>query len=189
MKGRIWTGGAALGLVLATLAGPADVAAQEAVLGFKGGIDSYNLSWKPDSIAPDIGHKTGFVGGLFGNWTLTRVAGIQLEFLYSDRRVRDNDDGVELKGSYIEVPLLFTAKFPVEGTAMRPILFAGPSASFETKCKVESELAGSEVSLDCDDPDVLVERTKTDWALVFGFGVDYPVGKWLIGGEFRREAG
>jgi hypothetical protein len=180
---------AAVGLALTLFAGPADSVAQEAVVGIKGGIDSYNLSWKPDSIAPSIGHKTGFVGGLFGGFMFSEMAGLQLEALYSQRRVTDQDEDVDLKSSYFEIPLLFTVKFSVADTPMRPILFAGPSISFESKCEVSGEEDGTTVSFDCDDPEVAVERKQTDWAAVFGVGVDYPVGDFLIGGEWRYNLG
>lgn len=189
MNGKRWIGTAAVGLALALFAGPADMAAQEAVVGIKGGIDSYNLNWKPDSIAPSIGHKTGFVGGLFGGVMFTNVAGVQLETLYSQRRVTDQDDDVDLNFSYFEIPLLFTAKFTVADTPMRPILFAGPSVSFESKCDLSGEEGGVEISFDCDDPQVDVARKKTQWAVVFGAGVDYPVGNFLIGGEWRYNLG
>ena len=189
MNGKRWIGMAALGFGLTLFAGPADALAQEAVIGIKGGINSSNLSWKPDSIAPSIGHKTGFVGGLFGGYMFTEVAGLQLEALYSQRRVREQDTDVDLEFAYFEIPLLFTAKFSVADTRMRPILFAGPSVSFESKCEVSGEENGTTVTLDCDDPGLEVERTKTDWAIVFGVGVDYPVGNFLVGGEWRYNLG
>ncbi len=117
------------------------------------------------------------------------MAGLQLEALYSQRRVTDQDEDVDLKFSYFEIPLLFTVKFSVADTPMRPILFAGPSISFESKCEVSGEEDGTTVSFDCDDPEVAVERKKTDWAAVFGVGVDYPVGDFLIGGEWRYNLG
>lgn len=186
-KRRILTATAALALVVAAI--PAGGHAQEAVIGIKGGIDSYNLSWKPDSIAPSIGHQTGFVGGLFGGLMFTKVAGLQLEALYSQRNVKDQDDDVRLESAYFEIPLLFTAKFSVADTPMRPILFAGPSVSFESKCQVSGEAGGTTLTLDCDDEEIQVERTKTDWAIVFGVGIDYPVGNFLIGGEWRYNLG
>jgi hypothetical protein len=186
-KRRILTATAALALVVAAI--PSGGHAQEAVIGIKGGIDSYNLSWKPDSIAPSIGHQTGFVGGLFGGVMFTKVAGLQLEALYSQRNVKDQDDDVRLESAYFEIPLLFTAKFSVADTPMRPILFAGPSVSFESKCQVSGEAGGTTLTLDCDDEEIQVERTKTDWAVVFGVGVDYPVGNFLIGGEWRYNLG
>lgn len=186
-KRRILTATAALALLVAAI--PAAGHAQEAVIGIKGGIDSYNLSWKPDSLAPSIGHQTGFVGGLFGGVMFTKVAGLQLEALYSQRNVKDQDDDVRLESAYFEIPLLFTAKFSVADTQMRPILFAGPSVSFESKCQVSGEDDGTTVTFDCDDEEIQVDRTKTDWAIVFGVGIDYPVGNFLIGGEWRYNLG
>ena len=61
--------------------------------------------------------------------------------------------------------------------------------SFESKCEVSGEENGTTVTLDCDDPGLEVERTKTDWAIVFGVGVDYPVGNFLVGGEWRYNLG
>lgn len=186
-KRRMLTATAALALVMMTM--PAAGHAQEAVIGIKGGIDSYNLSWKPDSIAPSIGHKTGFVGGLFGGVMFTKVAGLQLEALYSQRNVTEQEADLDLKFAYFEIPLLFTAKFSVSDTPMRPILFAGPSVSFESKCQVSGEDNGTTVTFDCDDDEIQIERTKTEWAVVFGVGIDYPVGNFLIGGEWRYNLG
>jgi hypothetical protein len=146
MNGKRMIRAGALSLALALVTVPAEGQAQEAVVGIKGGIDSYNLSWSPDSIAPTIGHKTGFVGGLFGGVTFTKVAGVQLEVLYSQRNIVDQDDDVDLKSAHFEIPLLFTAKFPVEGTPMRPIVFAWPSVSFESKCEVSGEELGTQVT-------------------------------------------
>lgn len=188
MKRKLWLEVVAA-LALALLAGPVDMMAQEAVIGIKGGFDSYDLRWKPDSVAPSLENKTGFLGGAFGGLTFTRVLGVQAEVLYSQRKVRDRDEDSNLEVSYWEVPLLLTAKFPIEGTSLRPILFAGPSLSFESKCEVSGEMEGVNRTFDCDGPQVAVERTKTDWAIVFGGGVDYPVGALLIGGEWRYGLG
>ncbi len=171
------------------LSGAAELAAQEAVIGLKGGMDSYNLSWKPDSLSTDIDGETGFVGGLFGGITFTKVVGAQVELLYSQRRVKDVADDVELEGRYFEIPLLFTAKFPIEGTKLRPILFAGPSVSFESKCELSGEIEGIAISVDCDEPPADVDRKTTDWAVVFGVGADYAVGPLLIGAEWRYNYG
>lgn len=186
-KRRILTAAAAL--VLAVMVIPATGHAQEAVIGIKGGIDSYDLSWKPDSIAPSLGHKTGFVGGLFGGVMFTKVAGLQLEALYSQRNVTEQDADLDLSFAYFEIPLLFTAKFSVAETQMRPILFAGPSVSFESKCEVSGEDNGTTVTFDCDDDEIQIERTQTEWAIVFGVGIDYPVGNFLLGGEWRYNYG
>lgn len=72
---------------------------------------------------------------------------------------------------------------------MRPIVFAGPSVSFESKCEVSGEELGTQVTFDCDDPDIEIQRKTTDWAIVFGVGVDYPVGNFLIDGEWRYNLG
>ena len=186
-KRRMLTATAALALAVMTM--PAAGHAQEAVIGIKGGIDSYNLNWKPDSIAPPIGHKTGFVGGLFGGVMFTKVAGLQLEALYSQRNVTEQEADLDLNFAYFEIPLLFTAKFSVAETPMRPILFAGPSVSFESKCQVSGEDNGTTVTLDCDDDEIQIERTKTEWAVVFGLGIDYPVGNFLLGAEWRYNLG
>ena len=189
MNGKRRMLAATAALALAMMVMPAGSHAQEAVIGIKGGINSYDLSWKPDSIAPSIGHKTGFVGGLFGGVMFTKVAGLHLEALYSQRSVTEQDSDVDLNFAYFEIPLLFTAKFSIADTPMRPILFAGPSVSFESKCEVSGEENGAIVTFDCDDPEIEIERAKTDWAIVFGVGVDYPVGNFLIGGEWRYNLG
>jgi hypothetical protein len=189
MKGKRWMWLAALGFALAVVAAPGDAAAQEAVVGVKGGINSFDLSWKPDSLATSIGHKTGFVGGLFGGYTFSGAFGVQIEALYSRRSVVDQDDDARLSTSYFEIPLLITAKFPVADTDMRPILFAGPSVSFQSKCEVSGDIGATEATFDCDDEMVNVELKDSDWAIVFGAGVDYPLGDFLFGGEFRYNLG
>lgn len=189
MDGKGWVGVGVIGMALALAGTPGDVSAQEAVVGIKGGIDSYSVSWSPDSIAPSIGHKTGFIGGVFGGVTFTSVIGLQLEALYSGRSIVDQDSDTRLSTDYFEVPLLVTAKFPLESTLMRPILFAGPSVSFQSKCELSGELEGTELTVDCDDPRADVQTEDTDWGIVFGAGVDYPLGDFLIGGEFRYNLG
>lgn len=181
-----WIGVGTLAFMVAMIAAPAPIAAQDAVIGIKGGINSYSVAVDPDDPEISIGHKTGFSGGVFGGVTLTGVVGLQLEGLYTERTISDRDNGERVAAKYFEIPLLITAKFPLETTLMRPILFAGPSVSFQSDCQYVSG-GEDQVSVDCDDPGPWTKDPV--WAIVFGAGVDYPLGNFLIGGEFRYDLG
>ena len=56
-------------------------------------------------------------------------------------------------------------------------LAAGPAVSFKAGCDIETDIGGSEDSLDCDETEF--QMKSTDFSLLFGAGVD--VGAFSLG--------
>jgi hypothetical protein len=184
---------AAVGAAL-MLAGQAELAAQEHILGLKGGINSFNVR-QNSNLQPldDTESQTNWAGGLYAAFGLHRVIGFQLEAIYSRRSIRavDADEPIEaeLRSDYFAFPLLVTARIPLNRTRLRPLVYAGPAVSFESKCEIEGTAGGIAASFDCDDSEVQLERKTTDWSLLFGGGVEYPVGRAVLGAEVRYSLG
>ena len=173
---------------------PAGARAQEITLGVKGGLNFANLSVDaPDD--PDFGFdsQTDFLAGAFAQFGIGRVFAVQPEVLYSQRGAnsRDEDPAAKLNLDYIEVPLLLMARLGSRESPMYPILYAGPSVAFETRCSVTGEQDGSSVSLDCDDPqlDGALETTKTNFGLVFGGGFEILYSRLTIQLDARYNLG
>jgi hypothetical protein len=176
------------------LGGPAILHAQEHTVGLKGGINIYDvrLSENVEGLT-NTDSKTNWAGGLYASLGLSEIVGLQIEALYSRRAfgAQDPADEVdaELKTAYMQVPLLVAARIPLDGTKIRPLLYAGPMVSFETDCKLEGSMEGVSVSFDCDDPQLDLDRKTTDWSVLFGGGFEVPVGGAVAGVEARYNLG
>lgn len=159
---------------------PAGLAAQDVMLGLKGGINIADVDAEDLDEAVETDTKTGLVGGLFAQFGLGEVFAIRPEALYSQKGFSGEDAGVEvdLKLDYIEVPLLFSAR--LSQGSVRPVVFAGPVIAFEASCKVEDSL--SEESTDCEDldPEDPFETESTDFGAALGAGVELDAGGFVV---------
>lgn len=154
---------------------PAGLAAQDVMLGVKGGINIADVDVEDDE-AFESDTRTGLVGGLFAQLGLGDMFAIRPEGLYSQKGFSQEEAGQELtlKADYIEVPVLFAARFS-QGS-VRPVLFAGPVIGFEASCKIED--ATTEESIDCEDAEV--ETESTDFGATFGAGVELDAGGFVV---------
>jgi hypothetical protein len=150
-----------------------------------GGSDADNLVDEEIDISLDS--RTGFAGGIFFMYQFNKMFAIQPEAYYTMKGATYSEDGGELTLSldYIEVPLLLKLFIPIEGSNVRPSVFAGPSVGFNTTSKVKAEYDG-ETILDLDLKD---ETTSTEFCLVFGGGLGFGVGNNEVGVEIRYILG
>lgn len=187
---------AAVGALAAALllAAPTVLRAQEHLVGLKGSINLYDvrLSESVEGVA-SVSSKRNWAGGLYAAFGLSEVIGIQLEALYSRRAFGAEDpvDGVnaELRTGYLQFPALLTARIPLAGTGLRPLLYAGPMVSLESACDLHGTMEGVSASVDCDDPEIDFDRATTDWSVLLGGGIEYPVGAIVLGAEVRYSLG
>ena len=173
---------------------PAGAWGQEITLGVKGGLNISNLSVDaPDD--PDLGFdsQTDFLVGGFAQFAFGQHFALQPEVFYSKKgaRSRDDDPATTLNLNYLEIPVLLMTRLASRESPIYPILYAGPSVAFETRCQVTGEEDGVSVSFDCDDPLLggELQTAKTDLGLVFGGGLEILFSKLTIQLDARYNLG
>jgi hypothetical protein len=156
----------------------------QTTLGVKGGINVANVSTNID-ISELVDSRTGFVGGAFVTLGLGSLFAVQPELLYSQKGFKAEESGqsAQLGTNYIEIPVLLKAQFKL--AMLRPAVYAGPVASFETSCNLD--VVG--VSFDCDDGEGFVDRKKNEWGAVFGANVDLLLGSITLILDGRYQLG
>jgi hypothetical protein len=166
-------------------AGVQDAAAQQNMVGVKGGFISAELS------ADDFGDsdsRSGFGAGAFLQVMVAPSFSIQPEALYLSKggsgSIEDFD--TTLKLNYLQVPVLVQYHLPTPGP-VSPRLFAGPSVAFEVGCDVEATSGAISVEGSCEDADI---NTKSaDFGVVFGGGVDISTGGIVLTLDGRYDLG
>ena len=128
----------------------------------------------------NIGGKVDFG---FGNGSF------QTGLLYSGRGAAASDQGVDVnfKVRYIELPLLLGYRFPATGA--RPYVIGGGQVAFKTGCQIEGSGGGVTASFDCDDPNFGGEFSSTDFGLVGGGGLIWPMGRNDLTFDLRYTLG
>jgi len=179
-------------LTLAVLAPQAGAA----TVGLKGGVNFANMAIKTTSVdIPDFNNQTGIVEGIFASFKLGPVS-IQPELLYSRRGLtyqEFEDVDVNVTGhfvlDYVELPVLVKYSF-LAGPA-KPFLYAGPSFSVLLKAR-----QGYSVDYIADVEadyfylyDMEEYIKKTEFAGVFGAGVDLKLAKVILSLEGRYHLG
>ncbi len=134
----------------------------------------------------NLDSKTGFNGGIFFMFQFGDLFAIQPEAYYSMKGATYKEDGGELTLTldYFEVPLLLKLIIPVEGSNIRPSIFAGPAIGFNTTAKVKVEFDGESEEVDLKD-----DTKSTDFSLVFGGGLGFMVGNNELGFDIRYILG
>lgn len=115
------------------------VSAQDVHIGFKGGLNVYNIN-TDDNYSFDS--KLGLHAGLLGHIHITDRFAIQPEVMYSGQGARYQNFNSRLNLHYVNVPVLFQLMF---GNGFR--IHAGPQAGFLIKAKFKND----DVSLDYTD--------------------------------------
>ena len=174
-----------LGLGLSTTA-----SAQSVVVGGELGLNVANVSAEAEVFGVNTDSKTGFWGGLFAEFAVAKMFAVRPEVLYTNKGFKVSDDTGELKVStnYIQIPLLLEAVIPIEGSPVRPALYAGPAVGFETSCNFSASAGGVSGSTSCDDAG-LEPRASTVWSLIFGGQVGAMVGKVIPFVGIRYDLG
>ena len=161
--------------------------AQGVTAGVKAGVDFADLGGDfEDVIEASTDMKTGFSAGAFLGFDLHRLFRLQAEAQYVQKGAKASEEGVTgtFSLNYVEVLVPLTLLIPVEGAAVQPRLYAGPSIAFELDCKIKLEDTGVEVEFDCADPpvgvDIDAETKSVDFGAFFGAGIDIPAGPGAV---------
>lgn len=157
----------------------------QTTIGVKGGINIADIDTNIEDLPDVLDSKTGFVGGGFVTLGLGSLFAVQPELLYSQKGFKAEEGmlSAQLGTNYIEIPVLLKAQFRL--AMLRPAIYAGPVASFETSCNLD--VVG--VSVDCDDDEGFVDRKKNDWGAVFGANVDLILGSITLILDGRYQLG
>jgi len=156
-------------------------------IGPKAGLNIANIGGDDsDFLGESLDSRTGFSGGIFFMYQFNKFFAIQPEAYYSMKGATINIMGVDitLEFDYIEVPLLLKLIIPVEGSNIRPSIFAGPSVGFNTTAKISGEGNGQTVEQDLKD-----DTKSTDFSLAFGGGIGFMVGANELGFDVRYILG
>ena len=155
-------------------------------LGLKAGVNFTNL------VGDDIEgaeSKTGFAGGLFFMYQFNKMFAIQPEAYYTMKGATDKEtlNGETIEGTlsfdYIEIPILVKLLIPIENSPIRPSVFAGPAVGFNTTAKGKVEYMGQSAEQDLENV------ASTEFSLVFGAGLGFPVGNNELGFDVRYLLG
>ena len=130
--------------------------------------------------------RTGFAGGLFFMYQFSNMFAIQPEAYYTMKGATYSESGADLTISldYIEVPILVKFIIPIEGSAIKPSIFAGPSIGFNMTAKSKVEFDGESQENDFKD-----DTKSTEFSLAFGGGLGFPVGNGELGVDIRYILG
>lgn len=130
----------------------------------------------------DFESRTGFTGGIFFMFQFSSLFAIQPEAYYTMKGATLSGENSDITFSldYIEVPVLLKLIIPVEGSNIRPSVFAGPSVGFNTTAKIKSEF---------EEQDIKEDVKSTDFGLVFGGGIGIMIGKNELGFDIRYILG
>ena len=148
-----------------------------------------NLSTLNGSDVDNAESKTGFVGGIFFMYQFSNMFAVQPEAYYTMKgaKSKGNLEGYDYTATwsldYIEIPVLLKLIIPLQNTKINPAIFAGPSVAFNTTHKIKVEAGGQSSEQDISD------ITSTDFGLVFGGGVGFPVSNNELGFDVRYTLG
>jgi hypothetical protein len=144
-------------------------------IGFKLGAGFANMT--SDALGVTSQSITGFAGG--GHIRFGGRIGLQAELL-SVTKGANFRGGADLTGDsdvrfeYVEIPVLLHV--PLTMGMVAPYVFAGGAVGLEVRCRI-TPADGPEVGSerDCGD-DTATGTNSTDWGLVGGAGIRFPLG-------------
>ena len=173
---------------------PGGARGQGFTIGIKGGLNVASLS-VDDPADPDFGFdsRTGLVGGAYIQCGGVGWFTLQGELLYSRNgaKVTGADPAYTIDLDYLRVPVLFMARLSSGESPVLPIAYLGPQVSFQTRCQVTEEDGGAPASLDCASEEVAepLITNLVDFGLVFGGGLEVPVGRLMMQLDARYNLG
>lgn len=155
--------------------------------GVKAGLNIANIGGSDADklVGRSLDSKTGFTGGVFFNYQFNNLFAIQPEAYYSMKGATYSEGGAKLTISldYIEIPVLLKLLIPVQGSNIKPSIFAGPAIGFNTTHKYKVEFNGQTQEED-------IQNTKsTDFSLAFGGGIGFMIGKNELAFDVRYILG
>jgi len=176
----------ALVLTLAALALPAAAQAQFGI-GVKLGANLAKLSDLESAIAS--GTKADFAGG--GYFSIGHRVTFQPEILYSRRSTALTTTGGSgtVKQNFIEIPLLVGFRLIPDGV-VQPEIYAGPSLSFETACKIDGASGVFTATTgECASLFGSTDTKSTVFAGVAGAAVRFVLGGVVLSADARYNYG
>src|SRR5262249_27109254 len=136
---------------------------------------------------PGVDSRTGFQLGLFGSFPLGKFVALQPSVAYSQQGTKlDAGGGLTLnfKLNYIEAPVLLRFRAPLQTTSSsRPVFELGPAVAFEASCNVEGSNGTQSASLNCDDPQLQLQRKKATFSAHFGAGIEFD--RFFVGARYQ----
>jgi len=130
--------------------------------------------------------RTGFGFGFLLRWWISDSFVIQPELLYNMKGAQYSEDylgsplKITMEMDYLELPILLKYYFPVDWE-LKPHIFAGPSLGFKINDDLKATYEGESVSI----PDSVSDLKSYEAGLVFGFGLDYPLGPGEVNLDIR----
>jgi len=156
-------------------------------VGLKAGLNISDIvEDDPGEEATNFDTKLGFVGGVYFNYQFNNMFAVQPEIYYSMKgaKLKDQYNDLNLKLTYVEIPILLQFIVPLKGTPVKPLLFVGPAMGLNLTAKNERTNNGQATEEDFKD---LIK--STDLGLVFGGGISLPLGKNQLGIDVRYSLG
>ena len=137
-------------------------------------------------LGQSLDSRFGFGGGAFFMFQFGKIIAVQPEIYYTMKGATMDVMGVDitLALDYIEVPVLLKAVIPVQGSSVRPSIYAGPVLSFNSTAEIEGEEGGETASRDVSE---FVQ--STDFAVAFGGSIGFLVGMHELGFDIRYILG
>ena len=166
-------------VVVALLVFGSTANAQEAAVGFKGGVNFANLSFDADEADVSFDQRIGFVGGLFVVWPASGPIALQTEVLYAQKgaTIEEGSASGTIELDFIEIPILLRASSTPSSGGVSFHVFGGPSLGFRVRAHAESTFDGQTEEEDLDD-----EVESFDFGLVAGAGLE--VGRFVVDGRY-----
>ena len=152
------------------------------MIGIKGGLTVSDL-WGEDSGGGDM--KVGFLGGASFTYMFNENVGIQPEFLFHRKGIKENFLGVEITWNldYVEIPILFKLAIPTEGS-ITPSFIVGPALAFNINSTLKGEYLGQTAEEDASEI-----TSDMDFGAVLGFNVGFDAGSVTVIFDARYTLG
>lgn len=109
-----------------------------------------------------------------------------LYYVSKGASVDDEDVEVDIKPTYLELPLLLRLALPSGESGIRPVIKAGGYMAFQSSCDVEARGGGVSIEVDCDELFDLIgedeesEIQSVDYGVKAGVAVDIPIGERVV---------
>ena len=141
-----------------------------------------NLSYEIPGESTDIDteSKAGFGIGLVADYLIGQNMGISVQptYLSAGATITDSEESVEVNLTYIDIPILF--RYMIGSGDTRPYVEVGPAIGLLSKAEFKDD-DGTE--------DIKDETKGTNMSVVFGAGVDVPMGNNTIFAGARYALG
>jgi hypothetical protein len=178
---RTATGLCAAVLTFGLVAMATPVEAQGLAVGVEGGATFSNFSVSGSTV--NLSNRTGLrLAGVvrYGFGLLGLESGLVMaqKGAVEPASVTGLSSDLAFHVNYIEVPLLLTLQIPTGPAPIHPRVFAGPQVGFQNTCSLSASITGVTGSVACDSPTFGTTSltNSTDFGLVFGGGLDFPLG-------------